>query len=489
MTLPERCLEKIRSVARERLGNAAPLVLARVASLMVTVCLPFVLARLLTPAQFGVYKQFFLIAATTLQMMQLGMTQSLFYFVPRAARPGPFILQSALALAAIGAISGLLLYASLPLVASWLADGEIAALRAPLALAAALMLASSPLEPSLTSSGRILGASLAYLLSDAARATAIIVAALLWGGAAMYWAVVLVAAARTLVLWLAILAQTLPRAPLEWAGLRRQMGYALPFAGAGILCIAQRYASQYVVAGSFDAATFALFSVASFHIPVAHIVFTPIAEVLMVRLGGAQTDAGWVDGWIDAVEKLASLLVPSAVAAWILGPSLIVRLFTARYSGAIGLFMIATFEILLAILPTDAVLRAKAETRFLFIFNGARLLWTLLFVLVGIRAGGIAGALVGWLAAETLARAVMAVRVRTLLHTDWPTLLQAALLARITAASLLAALPAWAIHRFDASLPFTAVAMVAYAVTYLWSRSALLRRPTQAPVRVASLMH
>src|SRR3954465_1558449 len=97
-SLVKRCLEKIRSIAKDRPGNAAPLVIARVASLFVTVCLPFVLARLLSPAQFGVYKQFFLIAVTTLQIMQLGMTQSLFYFVPRTSRPGPFILQSAVAL-------------------------------------------------------------------------------------------------------------------------------------------------------------------------------------------------------------------------------------------------------------------------------------------------------------------------------------------------------------------------------------------------------
>ena len=44
---------------------------------------PLVLARMFDPAEFGTYKQFFLVYATLYGLAQLGMAESLYYFVPR----------------------------------------------------------------------------------------------------------------------------------------------------------------------------------------------------------------------------------------------------------------------------------------------------------------------------------------------------------------------------------------------------------------------
>ena len=105
------------------------------------------------------------------------------------------------------------------------------------------------------------------------------------------------------------------------------------------------------------------------------IVYTPIGEVLMVRLGRARraTRRGRVREWDDAVEKLASLLWPAAACAWLLGPTLLPLLFTHSYAGAVPLFLLATFEIPLWVLPVDALLRAAGDTRFLFAWYGARI--------------------------------------------------------------------------------------------------------------------
>src|SRR5687768_18513273 len=46
--------------------------------------IPVALARILDQAEFGTYKQLFLIAGTLYGMGQLGMAESLFYFLPRA---------------------------------------------------------------------------------------------------------------------------------------------------------------------------------------------------------------------------------------------------------------------------------------------------------------------------------------------------------------------------------------------------------------------
>src|SRR5262249_13543584 len=76
-------LAPLKKLARAALGQSSPLVLARLASAALTFGLPLALVRLLDPEAFGRYKQFFLAAQTVLLVGQLGLTQSLYYFLPR----------------------------------------------------------------------------------------------------------------------------------------------------------------------------------------------------------------------------------------------------------------------------------------------------------------------------------------------------------------------------------------------------------------------
>src|SRR5207302_298443 len=160
-------------------GNASPLVLARLASAALTFSLPLVLVRLLDPAVFGAYKQFFLVGQTVLLLGQIGLGQSLFYFLPRGrAERGAYVAH------------------------------------APIARAAALV-----------ALGRC--------------------------------------AALTLLVARGVLPVARPRLRL----FREQLAYALPFAAAMWLYVGQRYFAQYAVAARFDPATFALYTIAAFHLP------------------------------------------------------------------------------------------------------------------------------------------------------------------------------------------------------------------------------
>ena len=65
------------------------LVVGRSVGLAASFAIGIVLARLFDPAVFGTYKQFFLVYATLYGVLQLGMAESLYYFVPRAVRSTP----------------------------------------------------------------------------------------------------------------------------------------------------------------------------------------------------------------------------------------------------------------------------------------------------------------------------------------------------------------------------------------------------------------
>lgn len=475
-------IDRTRKAASGLLGASSPLVGGRLVSAALTFALPLILARLLTPEAFGTYKQFFLIVMTLLMTGQLGLTQSLYYFLPRGGKErGSYITQTFLSLLVLGSFFGVALYFAAPLLGRWLGDGTLATLRLPLALFGALSLFSAPLEGSLTSEGRIGGAGLAYVLTDGVRAFALIIGAKYFGPAGIFWAATITGVLRVIAIWSLVATRTLPVAPPDRALFKAQLAYALPFAGACYLYVAQRYFSQYAVSASFDAATFALFAVASFHMPVVDIVFSPLSEVMMVNIGKSMHEGkprgAWLS-WNDTVQKLAQLLFPAAALAWLFGATVLPILFTHKYDGSVPLFMLVTFEIPLWVLPLDALLRAAGDTRFLFRFNALRIVFTGALVIGGIKLFGLSGAIVGGIASETLARLLMLARGRRFLNVPMAGMIDYGSLARTALSALAACGPAIGMRYIlpQHSLASVMMAGAIYAATYFAIRLILARR-------------
>lgn len=465
-------LDRFRAVVRRVLGASGPLVGGRLVSAVLTFALPLILARLLTPQAFGTYKQFFLIVVTLQLTGQLGLTQSLYYFLPRGGRErGAYVAQTLLSLGILGAVFGVALYFLAPYLGHWLGDGSLGALRGPLAVFGGLQLASAALESVVTAEGRIGVAAITYVMTDGIRAAFLIIGAKYFGPSGLFWAAAITAGLRIIGCMGIVAGGIVPIAKPHKALFRTQLAYALPFAGSSYLYVAQRYFSQYAVSASFDSATFALFAVASFHMPVVDIVFTPLADVMMVHIGKAhhqgEPRAAWL-AWNDTIQKLGALLFPAAACAWLFGPTVLPLLFTHKYDGSVPLFMIATLEIPFWVLPLDALLRSFGDTRFLFAFNGGRIVFTAAFVLGGIHFFGLQGAVAGAVASEVLARGLMLARGRKFLGVSFVGTCDWAALGRTAAAATAAGAPAYAMHRLPLHpLPSVLLSGLVYGAGYL----------------------
>jgi O-antigen/teichoic acid export membrane protein len=483
--MQEKVQRRVSALLRACLGSASPLVLARLLSAAFTFGLPLCLARLLDPAAFGTYKQFFLVASTVLLVGQFGITQSLYFFLPRGdEKRGVYLAQAAASLLVLGALSSLVLYVAAPPLAHSMQSPELVRLRLPLACTCALMLASAPLEPALTSDGRIELSALVYVANDAIRAAALVLCARFglpaFGPAALFWAATAATSLRLIALWALIFGRVLPFGTPERARIIEQLRFAVPFAGASALQIGQRYSAQYAVSARFDPAIFPTFTIASFHLPMVDMVFTPVTEVLMVALGktiGRDEHASLVE-FRGAVNKMAALLFPFAAGSWLLGPTLLPLLFTAKYRAAIPLFLLATVEIPFCILPVDALLRAAGDTSYLFRLNAIRVALTIGAVLLGIRYVGLAGALFGVIASEIVARLAMLVRGRRFLGRphfrkllDWP------VLARMALAAALGCVPTLLVRLTISPGVSEAVgSILVYTCTYLFLTILMLRQ-------------
>jgi O-antigen/teichoic acid export membrane protein len=163
-------------------GPALLLIGGRGAALAVTFVVPVVLARILAPADFGTYRQLLLVFTTLYGIAQLGMAESLFYFLPSAPeRAGRYLANTIATLALAGAL-GLVLLAALDApLAALLGNPALRDLAALLGAYLLLMLVSVPLEIAMVARKRHAGASIVYAVSDVARAALTLLPALVWG--------------------------------------------------------------------------------------------------------------------------------------------------------------------------------------------------------------------------------------------------------------------------------------------------------------------
>ena len=290
----------------------------RTAAFAATFFIPVVLTRIFSQADFGTYKQLFLIYATLYSIAQCGMAESLFYFVPRAPRQaGRYVANAMLFLAAAGLGCFALLATTESLITRWLSNGDLAPYLTSLGAFLVLMMVSAVLEIAIIAHRGYRLAASSYGVSDLLRALFFVAPVLfvprldvLLFGAVAYAALRLSAA---IVYFSRAFKGDLWPDP---ARLREQLRYAAPFGVAVLFEIVQSSFHQYAVSYHFDAATFAIYAVGCLQIPLIDLVCTSTANVMMVKMTeDARSDAppnAPLALWHDTTCRLASLIFPLA---------------------------------------------------------------------------------------------------------------------------------------------------------------------------------
>jgi O-antigen/teichoic acid export membrane protein len=376
-----------------------------------------VLARVFDPAVFGTYKQFFLLYATLYGVLQLGMAESLYYFVPRQGQhTGRYVCNAMVMLAATGLACTFALYVARPAIAGWMSP-ELAEHVVPLGLFLTFTLASTVLEIVMVSRGQHLTAAVTYALSDVVRTLLFVIPALAFASVRAVFVGAAIFAGLRLLATVATLWREFGRDfRIDLTLWRQQLAYALPFALAvGVEVVLLNY-HQYAVASRFDAATFAIYAIGCMQIPLFDLITTSTVNVLMVRMAEGDRGRAALALWHDTVSRLAFLLFPLAVFLIVSARFLIVGLFTATYAASVPIFMIWVLVMLPAVTAVDAVLRVYAQTRFLLVMNLVR------FVCVAGLTGwflsmfGLVGAVLVTLLAMTVVKALGVVRIARLMH-------------------------------------------------------------------------
>ena len=393
----------------------------RMVAFAATFFVPVVLARILSQAEFGTYKQLFLLYGTLYYIAQLGMAESLFYFLPSASRQaGRYVANAMLFLTVTGlgcrdsAARG---RASTRRVAEQSGAGDATS------PGSGRSWADAGVERARDRDGRpralSAGVDLLRRLRSAPRAVSSCCRRSCFAGSTCCssarspsrpcgWSATLVYLARTFAGGSP--AQTRARS-------RRQLRYTLPFGLATVLEICQANLHLYAVSYYVDAATFAIYAVGCLQIPVVDLVATSAGNVMMVRMaeGAARGRPGPRTAWRSGARPSRHLALGAGAGGRACCWSRLTRssslLFTDQYAAAVPIFMIWSLAILPAIFMTDAALRVYAQTRFLVVLNAIRLGVIAVLILWSMSTFGLAGAVMLTLVAAVLTKVLALMRV------------------------------------------------------------------------------
>lgn len=409
--------------------------------------IPVVLARIFPVSEFGTYKQVFLIYGTLLGIAQLGMAESLYFFLPSNRDTGG--RHAANALAVLG-LSGVIC-----LVLVWLGSSHIGSLfNNPdlpryLPFAGAFLsfsLAGLLLEITMTARKRFRLAAGTYAVSELLRSGFLLVPVAVFGGlAALLWGALLFAALRFVATWIYLRRSFVGGLRIDRAVLSRQLAYALPFAVAVAIEVAQGTLHLYVVGHYFDPTLFAIYAVGCLQIPLVDLMMTSTSNVMMVRmqeLRAVGSTAELVRLWRDTTVRLALVFAPLVALLLVVADPLITLVYTRKYAASVPVFMVGVSTILMAAIMTDSVLRVYAQTRYLIALNLVRL---------GVVGGaiiplmawlGIVGAVTATVLATLAFKGLGLIRMRYLLDASFARILPWAGLGRTLLLALGAGVPA-----------------------------------------------
>lgn len=450
--------------------QALILIFGRGLASALTFLIPIVLARYLNPTEYGTYKQIFLVYSSLFMILPFGIIQSLYYFIPKdPERMRTYLIQAFLFLQLSGLVALLFVAFFGRTIAAYFNNPDLAPYLFQMGLFIFLMLSSSYFEALLISSQKIAQASGLGFLSEAGK-TASMLLPLIWSHrlADLMWGMIFFSFLRFCgVLFYVIREYSLSWRDVEWSALRQQLAYSIPFGFAVILQVTQDKFHQYVVAYSYSAAVFAVYSVGMFQIPIVELIYTPMSQLLIVRMAALRqraTRQEIVSLWYDITKKLAMVFFPLFVFLQVIAHDLIVLLFTPTYLPSVPLFRIALFTLLTAIFLTEGVLRAYAETSFILKNTVWKLVLTLLLIFPFLSWFGLAGGVLTLAVVLAITKAMMLTKVARLIPLSLSALLPWRDLLTLAIFSVLCTIPVFFIQRLG--IGSTAWMLVLSAVAY-----------------------
>ena len=370
---------------------------SKMAGYLIRLALPYFLVRLLTVSDFGAYRQFFLLEMYIAGIFQLGLTQALYYFIPRDVRnAGAYLLNSvlmnlavfAIAFTAIGLVSG-------PL-STWLKMGILRDAFWTLTAYVMIMVLAIACDSFLVARQRVKAAAFFEVAGQALSSLLCVIAAFATRRLDAILIALVVARAVQLLGMLGYIHWRLHgfRAERYFFGIGEQLRYGLVLGASGTIFSLMIRLHEFFVSRYYGTEGFAIYSAGCTELPFIPMFTQSLAAVALGQFAKLEQENDW-EGirrlWHRVLVSSYAVALPVVVGLLLVSKPLILFMFTDTYAAAVPIFQINTLSKLSLVFNSALVLRAMNRNDISVWATGVSLAVAPVLLWSGYAVGGMVG--------------------------------------------------------------------------------------------------
>ena len=350
-------------------ARALWLLVAKIFAFGFSIALPLLLVRRLSQQEFGLYKQAFLVVGSALTLLPLGSQMSAFYFLPREKdRQGQIVLNILLFHLVMASLGALVLLLFPQLLTTIFHSAELVEYSPLIAAAIFFWVFPVYLEAVSVAHQEARLSTIFIISSQLTKTLFLLLAAILFGSIrALIYAAIAQGIVQTIIC-VVYLHSRFPRfwRSFDWATMRMQLSYALPFGIAGLLFALQTDLPNYFVSNQFDPAIYAIYAIGCFNIPLVGMLSESVGAVMIPQVSVLQKEGNnreIITMAARVARNLALVYLPLYAFLIVMGREFLTALFTHQYAASWPIFAINLTLLPLSIFVSDPIMRAYAEHR------------------------------------------------------------------------------------------------------------------------------
>ncbi|MFO7660227.1 MAG: oligosaccharide flippase family protein [Candidatus Cloacimonadaceae bacterium] len=444
--------------------------------LFVKTIIGIVLARILTQAEYGTYRQLFMIYTLMAAIFMVGLPQSVYYFLPKsdAETRQKFIRQTVDLFSVLGLVSACLLLIFRDSIALAFNNPELSKILVIYAVYPFFMFLSQ------------LYYSIMIGLQQPKRAAGFIIFSLCFDFVLILGTALLTKdlfyitgsiVLSVLIQWIYARFNLRKYTRGSWFDydkelLRSQFRFALPIGVAAIIGVISAQVDKIIISSHFSPELFAVFAVGATELPFIGIITNSVNAVILPEMSRKDNVKAISDLYKGAVRKNALILFPLFVFCFVFATQIIELLYSAKYLDSVLYFRIYLFTIPLRIATYGLLFQVFNRTKFIFIISTFTLMLNTALSLILISLYGLKGPAISTVIVTYLTVTAYLILIKTKLRINLTDLFRLNSLFRILSAAALSGFVCYPLQllRINSLWQFVAGFMLFGAAYYLFGR-------------------
>ncbi len=379
-------------------NQAKALFIGNILATLFQLLTPVVLTRLIPTNDYGIFRQFTLIALTTFSMLGMGYGTSLYYFFPTSDSKGKQkIIQQTQFLFLINILVVIFIFTVFDdAIFDYFEFDKSSGIKTYLILYVSFELLASIIQNIFTLEKNLLLNKIYYPLEKIFRFLIFLTIVLIIPGyKGPIIALTIFGALKFIYLSQHIAPYFKKIYRLDFKLIKNQLSYSIPFGIAIILDVFSGTFDKFIINKYVEPNEFAVYSISFMSIPILSHFFKSIHNVVVPEISIHLSNNRMKEAtslWQKTVEKTSSLTIPSVFIFWLLAYELIAVLYPADYIEAANYYRIYIVIFFISMFSHNIILRGAKKTHLILVGSVIGVILTLVLGLTLVPIYGLYGA-------------------------------------------------------------------------------------------------